>query len=107
MRDAQELFDRLSKLKTPATASTDVPRSVLKAAQWVKPELLCEVSFTEWTEDGHIRHPFLSRTSREDKEAEGSHDGKTSPSWKRAEQAKIRNRSRLKFLASRCRIRIA
>jgi bifunctional non-homologous end joining protein LigD len=24
---------------------------------WVKPEVVAEVSFTEWTPDGHVRHP--------------------------------------------------
>ena len=35
---------------------------------WVKPVLLCEVAFTEWTEDGRIRHPSFQGL-REDKEA--------------------------------------
>ena len=25
--------------------------------RWVKPALVCDVSFTEWTPDDHIRHP--------------------------------------------------
>jgi bifunctional non-homologous end joining protein LigD len=28
-----------------------------RAAHWVKPQLVCEVVFTEWTSDGRIRHP--------------------------------------------------
>jgi bifunctional non-homologous end joining protein LigD len=36
--------------------------------RWVQPALVCEVSFAEWTNDGHIRHPvFLGL--REDKVA--------------------------------------
>ena len=38
------------------------------AIHWVKPVVLCEVTFTEWTEDGHIRHPSF-RGVREDKKA--------------------------------------
>ncbi|MFC5283262.1 DNA ligase D [Pedobacter alpinus] len=35
-----------------------------KAAQessitWVKPELICEVKFSEWTKDKHLRHPVF------------------------------------------------
>lgn len=26
---------------------------------WVKPRLICEVAFTEWTPDGHMRHPIF------------------------------------------------
>ena len=39
-----------------------------QAAQWVRPALLCEVAFTEWTEDGRIRHPSFQGL-REDKKA--------------------------------------
>jgi len=28
-----------------------------RSAHWVKPQLVCEVAFTEWTSDGKIRHP--------------------------------------------------
>lgn len=27
--------------------------------EWVKPELVCNVKFTEWTRDGHMRHPVF------------------------------------------------
>ena len=35
---------------------------------WVKPDLLCEVAFTEWTTDGRVRHPSFQGL-REDKDA--------------------------------------
>jgi bifunctional non-homologous end joining protein LigD len=35
-------------------------------ATWVKPELVCEVALSEWTEDGVMRHPVFLRL-REDK----------------------------------------
>jgi bifunctional non-homologous end joining protein LigD len=37
-------------------------------AHWVKPELVAEVAFSEWTEDGKIRHPSF-QALREDKRA--------------------------------------
>jgi bifunctional non-homologous end joining protein LigD len=37
-------------------------------ARWVKPELVAEVAFTEWTEDGRLRHPSF-KGIREDKPA--------------------------------------
>ncbi|MGH9690526.1 MAG: DNA ligase D [Candidatus Acidiferrales bacterium] len=66
MRDAQDLYDRLAKLETKTSAIKNVPRSVVRSALWVKPSLLCEVFFAEWTEDGHIRHSSFQGL-REDK----------------------------------------
>ncbi len=39
---------------------------------WLTPELVCEVAFTEWTDDGHLRHPSFVGL-REDKPAEQVH----------------------------------
>lgn len=35
------------------------PRSLSKNAHWVQPLLVAEVQFTEWTDQGWIRHPSL------------------------------------------------
>jgi len=45
---------------------------------WVTPTAVCEVSFTEWTPDGHVRHPTF-RGMRTDKPAKTvrREDGKT------------------------------
>ncbi|MCE0723198.1 MULTISPECIES: DNA ligase D [Legionella] len=37
-------------------------------AHWLEPVLVCEVEFTEWTEDGHLRHPSF-KGMRLDKKA--------------------------------------
>jgi bifunctional non-homologous end joining protein LigD len=66
MEYAGNLLERLSKLKVDKPPANDVPRSVARSATWVKPELLCEVAFSEWTEDGHIRQPSFQGL-REDK----------------------------------------
>lgn len=39
-----------------------------KGVTWVEPELVCEIAFTEWTDDGKIRHPVFQGL-REDKPA--------------------------------------
>ena len=31
----------------------------MKDVTWVKPELVCQVQFTEWTEEGSLRHPVF------------------------------------------------
>jgi bifunctional non-homologous end joining protein LigD len=38
---------------------------------WLKPKLVAQIEFTEWTPDGHLMHSKFVRL-REDKEAGGS-----------------------------------
>jgi bifunctional non-homologous end joining protein LigD len=33
------------------------PRQIARVSRWVRPELVAEVTFTEWTPDGRLRHP--------------------------------------------------
>ena len=40
-----------------------------KGTTWVEPVLVCEVEYTEWTEDGLLRQPVFLRF-REDKRPE-------------------------------------
>jgi bifunctional non-homologous end joining protein LigD len=32
----------------------------MKNCMWLKPELVAQIEFTEWTPDGHLRHSKLS-----------------------------------------------
>ncbi len=41
----------------------------VRAAHWVRPELVADVEFTEWTRDGALRHPVF-RGLREDRSPE-------------------------------------
>jgi bifunctional non-homologous end joining protein LigD len=50
------------------SAMTGVPAGEWQAIHWIRPKLLCEVAFTEWTGDGRIRHPSF-QGMREDKAA--------------------------------------
>lgn len=45
-----------------------VPADGRRGAKWVKPTLVCEVEFSEWTPDGRLRHPSFQGL-REDKPA--------------------------------------
>lgn len=45
-----------------------LPAALDKAARWVTPKLVGEVRFSEWTPDGHLRHPVW-RGLRADKAA--------------------------------------
>lgn len=52
----KELHGKLSPLRT---ASSPFKQRVKEEATitWVKPKLVAEVRFTEWTGDGEMRHP--------------------------------------------------
>ena len=52
-----ELFKMLDTIRTKADPFADIMPLGRRKAIWVKPQLVCEVEFTEWTPDGHLRHP--------------------------------------------------
>lgn len=55
---AIDLRKRLDALRRPDCPFSPPPAGPLaRTAHWVKPELVGEVAFTEWTDDGQLRHP--------------------------------------------------
>jgi len=50
-----ELRRRLDEIAHDASPFADPPRE--RGTHWVRPELVAEVAFTEWTAGGRIRHP--------------------------------------------------
>ena len=62
-----DLRKRLDKLEIDKPAFKNAPRGAeARRSHWVKPELVAEVAFTEWTEEGILRHPSFQGL-REDK----------------------------------------
>jgi bifunctional non-homologous end joining protein LigD len=49
--------EKLAALQRPRPALDPVPKGV--KGHWVRPKLVAEVAFTEWTSDGRIRHPVF------------------------------------------------
>ena len=49
-------------------SATTVPRAEARGAHWVKPAMVVEVRFSDWTSDGRLRHPSFQGV-REDKPA--------------------------------------
>jgi bifunctional non-homologous end joining protein LigD len=49
-------FDGLPERKQGRWSQNITP-SEMKHCKWVRPELVCQVRFTEWTDDGKLRHP--------------------------------------------------
>lgn len=60
----KQKLHKLHSETTPFSAST----SIDKKAHWVKPVMLAEVSFSQWTQSGHVRHPVFHGL-RDDKPA--------------------------------------
>ena len=63
----KNIYERLQPLIQPECPFKIKPPASTPVT-WVKPELVCEVTFAGWTEDGLMRHPVFSRL-REDKAA--------------------------------------
>jgi bifunctional non-homologous end joining protein LigD len=68
-----DLAARLATLERPDQPfAAPLPRAETRDAHWVRPELVGEVVFTEWTSDGRMRHPSW-RGLRPDKRAADVH----------------------------------
>ena len=52
LRDLRLRLGALHSDTSPFAAASEIP----KKAHWVKPELICEVAFGEWTRSGRVRH---------------------------------------------------
>jgi bifunctional non-homologous end joining protein LigD len=64
------LHAKLEKLERATPPIVDPPTGAkARDVHWVKPALIAEVAFTEWTADGSVRHPSFQGL-REDKSAE-------------------------------------
>ncbi|MBU3076622.1 DNA ligase D [Sphingomonas quercus] len=63
-----ELMERMRPLARK-TATVEAPRAATRGAQWIAPKLVAEIAFTEFTDDGVLRHPSFIGL-REDKAAE-------------------------------------
>jgi bifunctional non-homologous end joining protein LigD len=70
-RDIDDLLAKLEPLRRGTSPFAVVPKMPkVRAADvvWVEPKLVCEVSFAEWTHDGHLRAPSFEGL-RDDKPA--------------------------------------
>ncbi len=63
------LQGKLDGLVQSSSSFVNPPRGFeAKGVHWVKPRLVAEIAFTEWTQDGSLRHPSFQGL-REDKNA--------------------------------------
>jgi bifunctional non-homologous end joining protein LigD len=52
------IYRRIEPLTTTRSPFADVPQ-MARGVTWVRPEVVCEVKFASWTEDGRLRAPVF------------------------------------------------
>jgi bifunctional non-homologous end joining protein LigD len=68
-RSSFEISEKLKGIEAPSPSFHNPPVGPeAKGVRWVRPELVAEVEFTQWTKDGFLRHPTFQGL-REDKAA--------------------------------------
>lgn len=78
----KSLYAKLQKIKTDKMPFNSKPIGLSKAI-WVKPLLVAEVEFTEWTTDNRLRHPSF-KGLRLDKKPQSIHKEKP---WRKSKRA--------------------
>jgi bifunctional non-homologous end joining protein LigD len=68
-----DIKQRLDSLKTDRSPFTEIPDTNGKAT-WVRPELIAEVKYSQWTRDGRLRAPVFMRLREDKPAAEASRD---------------------------------
>lgn len=70
-RTLKDLLPRLEKLQQPESPFVNPPKgSAVRKVHWVKPELVAQVEFSEWTRDGILRSPSFQGLREDKKPAE-------------------------------------
>ncbi|EFK36628.1 Putative DNA ligase-like protein Rv0938/MT0965 [Chryseobacterium gleum] len=85
----KELYQRLEKLIVKSSPFEKIPNTNMPVT-WIKPELVCEIKYSEITRDGIFRHPVFI-TVREDK---GPEDIKESPFTEKPKEMKTKTSSK-------------
>ena len=99
-----EMYRKLKPLEVDKSPFEETPKTN-ERAHWVKPKVVVEVKFGEWTSDGKLRQPIYLGT-RDDKKAsevgrEGSSMQKKAPKAKAAAKTASKSKARRRVYAKR------
>ena len=56
-KDLDALLTKLNRIERLTNPADDVPPADARDAHWVRPKIVGEVEFAEWTPSGRLRHP--------------------------------------------------
>jgi bifunctional non-homologous end joining protein LigD len=96
-----DMYRRLAPLEIARSPFEEVPKTN-ERAHWVKPRIVVEVKFSEWTGDGKLRQPIYLGT-RDDKKA--AEVGRESSSMQKKGAAKKSEAKPVKTAASKSKAR--
>ena len=65
MRTGQKVLDALRPLQLDRSPFERIPTAAKRGTHWVRPELVAEVRFQTWTEDGLLRHASFQRVRKD------------------------------------------
>jgi bifunctional non-homologous end joining protein LigD len=97
----EEMYLRLKPLERKTSPFEETPKTNEKA-HWVKPDIVVEVKFNEWTADRRLRQPIFLGV-RDDKEAREVTIEATSVQEKPVRQGKVAKRSARPSVAARAK----
>ena len=86
----EELHEEFEKLKTAKSPFERIPKLLGQKGlpTWIKPKLVCNVAFANWTEDKHLRVPVFMGLREDKKEAEAMKDNDTKADTKTGKAAR-------------------
>lgn len=64
----EELYAEMRRLETPASVFDPPPREL--GARWLRPQLMAQIAFAEWTADDKLRQPVFLGLRRDKKPSE-------------------------------------
>ena len=75
----EELHEKFEKLKIAKSPFDSQPKMIGQKGKptWIKPELVCNVEFANWTKDKHLRVPVFKGLREDKKESEVMKDNDT------------------------------
>ncbi len=88
LKEMQQLMNLMIQETSPFAekVKTNMP------VTWIRPQLVCEIKFTEWTKDGRMRHPVFLHL-RADKTTKDVHEEDSRPVKAPEDHRKIKNKT--------------